>query len=164
MQAYWQSFFQHFFSENVYFGLHFIITLLNFNWCIINCTFKLYDLTNFDIHIETWNHHHDRSSGRVSWRRWRACLEGQQDNDSQRGQRWYSEPEFRFPELLALEVGARTCSLVDRAPEESLVNKGERPLPHLPTGSAGDSASFLPILWCSSHSTLYSRCKSPGAF
>ena len=24
--------------------------------------FKLYDLTNFDIHIETWSHHHNQYS------------------------------------------------------------------------------------------------------
>ena len=56
--------------------------------------------------------------------------EGQHYNDSHRGESEYPEPEFRFPELLALEVKPRTCCLVDRALEECLENTEERLLLH----------------------------------
>ena len=62
--------------------------------------------------------------------------EGQHYNDSHRGECEYPEPEFRFPELLALEVRPRTHCLVYRALEECLENTEERlplhPLRHPP--------------------------------
>ena len=78
--------------------------------------------------------------------------EGQHYNDSHRGECEYPEPEFRFPELLALEVKPRTCCLVDRALEECLENTEERLLLH-PLHHPPVLLSFPPL-------PLSHRCRS----